>query len=55
MRDILFDAQTSGGLLICLEQGKAETLLGRLHDEGIVEAAIVGEAVAGDKGRISVR
>jgi selenide,water dikinase len=55
VRDILFDAQTSGGLLICLEQGKAETLLGRLHDAGIVEAAIVGEVVAGDKGRISVR
>ena len=55
VRDILFDAQTSGGLLICLEQGKAEILVGRLHDAGIAEAGMVGEAFAGDKGRISVR
>jgi len=43
MQDILFDAQTSGGLLICLEPSGAETLLKRLHAAGVTEAAVIGE------------
>ena len=45
MQDILFDAQTSGGLLICLAPDKAEMLLARLQNAGITEAAIIGEVV----------
>ena len=42
MRDILFDPQTSGGLLVgCLEKD-VEPLLQRLHDRGVEEAACVG-------------
>lgn len=42
MRDILYDPQTSGGLLVgCLEKD-VETLLQRLHDRGVEEAACVG-------------
>jgi selenide,water dikinase len=53
--DILFDAQTSGGLLISLPGGAAEALVARLRREGMEEAAIVGRVVAEGTGRISVR
>jgi selenide,water dikinase len=52
--DILFDPQTSGGLLMAISASRADGLLARLHEAGIVEAAIVGEVVAEPKGRISV-
>ena len=54
MQDILFDAQTSGGLLICLESIKAEKLLARLRNAGITEASIVGEVIGEGEGTISV-
>ena len=53
--DILFDAQTSGGLLISLPSGAAEALVARLRAEGMEEAAVVGRVVAKGTGRISVR
>ncbi len=53
--DILFDPQTSGGLLIAVPEEKASRLLERLHEEGVTEAAIIGEVVAEPKGRIVVR
>jgi selenide,water dikinase len=46
MQDILFDPQTSGGLLICLEPGKAELLLDKLRQNGVEDAAIIGEVVS---------
>ncbi len=55
MSDILFDPQTSGGLLISLPGPEAESLLERMHEEGIEEAAIIGEVTAEPKGRIVVR
>ena len=39
---ILFDAQTSGGLLIAVKQSEAHKLLERIRDEGDESAAIVG-------------
>jgi selenide,water dikinase len=53
--DILFDPQTSGGLLIGVQGEEAESLLEKIHDEGIAEAAIIGEVVAKPAGRIVVR
>jgi len=55
MQDILFDAQTSGGLLICLAPSKAERLLAKLHHAGVKDAAIVGEAVSKPKGLVAVQ
>jgi selenide,water dikinase len=52
--DILFDPQTAGGLLIVLPESQAETLIGRMHAHGIVEAAIVGEIISEPKGKIRV-
>jgi selenide,water dikinase len=54
LRDILFDPQTSGGLLISVPGARASDLLKKLHGAGIAEAAIIGEVVADPKGRIKV-
>ena len=54
MQDILFDPQTSGGLLICVERDRADDLLGELKEKGIREAAIIGEVVSGLSERIVV-
>jgi selenide,water dikinase len=43
--DLIFDPQTSGGLLISVSKDKAESLIGRLHDKGVMEAAVIGEVV----------
>lgn len=40
---LLFDAQTSGGLLIAVSQNDAPALLERLHNEGYGYSAIVAE------------
>jgi selenide,water dikinase len=53
-RDILFDPQTSGGLLICVSEGAEEGLLERLQEKGSGQTAIIGSVVADPKGRIWV-
>jgi len=53
--DILFDPQTSGGLLISASPIKAELLLSELHEAGIPEAAIIGEVVGQPAGRIIIK
>lgn len=55
IHDILFDPQTSGGLLISVSAMKAELLLTRLHDAGVPEATIIGEVVRQPIGRIAVK
>lgn len=52
--DILFDPQTSGGLLIALPPDAAAELLRRLHAKGADEAAVVGEVASTPKGIIRV-
>lgn len=41
--DVLFDAQTSGGLLISVPQGKVDVLCTKLKERGVLTADIVGE------------
>lgn len=55
LQDVLFDPQTSGGLLICVDHGKADELLRALRNKGIGEATIIGEVVSEPKERIDVR
>ena len=43
--DILYGAETSGGLLVSLSREKAETLLKNLHSRGVEEATVVGEVI----------
>ena len=54
LADILFDPQTSGGLLISVPEHEAQKLLERMHQAGIGEVAIIGEIVTKPKGRIAV-
>jgi selenide,water dikinase len=54
LQDILFDPQTSGGLLIAVPGAKASRLLKKLHSAGVAEAAIIGRVVPAPKGRIKV-
>jgi selenide,water dikinase len=51
---VLFDPQTSGGLLISVEQKKKELLLGRLHEQGILSARIIGSVGDVEKGKVRV-
>jgi selenide,water dikinase len=54
LQDILFDPQTSGGLLIAVPEKKATTLLEELHKRGVSEAVVIGVVVAEPRGRMQV-
>jgi selenide,water dikinase len=54
LQDILYDPQTSGGLLIAVPKAKAPRLLKKLHSEGVKEAAVICEVISAPKGRIKV-
>lgn len=53
--DILFDPQTSGGLLIAVTAEKAQTLVRSMRDEGISAATIIGEIVDKPKNKLIVQ
>jgi selenide,water dikinase len=42
---VLYDPQTSGGLLICVSEEKVSAMLARLHELGVAESAVVGRVV----------
>jgi len=54
MQDILFDAQTSGGLLISVAREKANELLSELKRRGMASATVIGEVVSEPKEKILV-
>jgi len=49
LKDLLFDAHTSGGLLISLSEKKAVTLLSKLHKNKIAHASTIGRVVDSKK------
>jgi selenide,water dikinase len=51
---LLFDPQTSGGLLVAVPDSQADDLIARLKKEGIEAAVRVAEVVASDKPFIRV-
>jgi selenide,water dikinase len=53
--DILFDPQTSGGLLIAVKAEEAESLVTDLRGGGIKDASIIGEFIEGPKGKIVIQ
>ena len=55
MQHILFDAQTSGGLLISLTSEAAELLVDKLRKVSLQDIAIIGEVVTEPKGMIIVK
>jgi len=52
--DILYDAQTSGGLLFSVTEEAAQKALAMLRAAGCTEAALVGRIVGKSKGKIMV-
>jgi selenide,water dikinase len=54
IHDVLFDPQTSGGLLICVHRKGADALASRLKEKGMDKVAIIGEVLPEPKGKILV-
>jgi selenide, water dikinase len=54
IQDILFDPQTSGGLLICVEKESADDLVKGLKRKEINDAAVIGEVLSSPKGKVVV-
>lgn len=52
--DLLYDPQTSGGLLISLPPGEAEKMVTALHQDGHTDTAIVGEVIGEPQGRMKI-
>ncbi len=52
LETILYDPQTSGGLLMCVDPANAEKIVRRLRDRGVSSAAVIGWVVNKSPGRI---
>jgi selenide,water dikinase len=54
LADVLFDPQTSGGLLISVMQEDADSLVKALHAGGVVDACVIGDVVDDGQEKIVV-
>ena len=54
IQDILFDPQTSGGLMICIKRDQADALISKLIDEGVAASKIIGEVISAPAEKIFV-
>ena len=54
LQDILYDPQTSGGLCIAVAPDSADALVAHLKNEGVEQAAVIGEVVEVPAGMIQV-
>jgi len=54
LMDVLYDPQTSGGLLISLPPNQAESLVEALKKEDGVRSSIIGEVVSEPEGKIRI-
>jgi selenide,water dikinase len=52
---VLYDPQTSGGLLMAVKEEKKDKILGRLKDRGVDRAEVIGKIVAESEGRITLK
>lgn len=52
---VMFDAQTSGGLVLAVPSGKVDTMIKRLIEEGVDKATIIGEVTREPKGKVVVK
>lgn len=53
-QELLFDPQTSGGLLLAVAEDQADALLRELRQAGIAAASIIGQALAGPQPRLRI-
>jgi selenide,water dikinase len=54
LNDLLYDPQTSGGLLISLPSDQAQNLVETLKKEAQMDAWIVGQVVEGPPGEFQI-
>lgn len=54
LRIVLFDAITSGGLLLSVPEERVDSLLKRLEEHKTPAAAVIGRVIKGEPGRIAV-
>jgi len=54
-KTLLVDAQTSGGLLISVNQSDAENILKDLHQNGLKDSKIIGKIIEKSSGKIIVK
>jgi len=54
IKEIFFDPQTSGGLLISVESEGADDLVKSLKKNGINDAAVIGQVLSEPAGRVVV-
>jgi selenide,water dikinase len=52
---VLYDPQTSGGLLIAIPEEKSDELVKRLQDRGVIHAVAVGQIAEKSQGKILLR
>ncbi len=55
LADILFDPQTSGGLMVAVPGSEGENLVTEMKTAGVADAAIIGDVVDHIAGRVVVR
>jgi len=55
MEEVLYDPQTSGGLLISISEKKSDKLVSLLKKRGVVHASVIGRIVSKSSGRISIK
>jgi len=55
LMDILFDPQTSGGLIIAVKRDEAKGLVSRLIEKGLAASSIIGEFIEGPAGKIILK
>ena len=48
--EIIFDPQTSGGLLLSVPGSQAQNVLNALHDSGVKHAVHIGDVIDGPPG-----
>jgi selenide,water dikinase len=53
-KELLFDPQTSGGLLLAVAGDQADALLRDLHQAGIAASTIIGQALASPQSRLLI-
>ena len=52
---LVYDPQTSGGLLMCVPEAKARSVLGALKKKGAKQAAVIGRIVEKSEGKIILK
>lgn len=52
IEDLIYDPQTSGGLLFSVPGNSADNIINELHEQGVKKAAVIGDVRRGKKGII---